>query len=275
MVPSALSEPPPAVPSRKATQDAAWNSFFARLLDFKRLHGHYDVPRDAEHASLFNWTAHQRSHLNTGRLRAERREYLLAAGFPGERRSVQKQAADRIWNRHFAELMAFHQQHGHFKIPYKDANYKFLWEWLNHMRRKKASGRLQPDREQRLEAAGFPWSGRTPKSLSPKDADARLKEIAQARWEKKFDELRTFHLAHGHFNVPEGLYRFRGSLNLSGWILRQRRNRKLGRLPPEQEQRLTALGFPWEPECPESSAHGDLAKKIPGAETSDAGLARL
>ena len=269
---------PPAAPSPKAWQDAAWASFFARLLEFKRQHGHFSVPtRGAEHKSLGWWATRQRTRLAAGTLAPERRERLAAAGFPGE--SGSQLAANRIWDRHFAELMAFHGQHGHFRIPRTDANYKLLWEWAHHMRRKKASGRLKPDRAQRLEAAGFPWSGWTPKSWlvapAPRRPAARMKEKVQARWEKKFNELRAFHQAHGHFHVPDSIYRFGGSLTLKGWILRQRRSRKLGWLPLEQEQRLTALGFPWEPEWPESSAHGDLAKKIPGTETSETGPARL
>lgn len=278
MIPPDQQMTPPVAPLLKARQKAAWTSFFTQLLEFHRQHGHYQVPKDAEHASLFYWTAHQRSHLHTGRLLAQRRKRLLAAGFPGEPSLLQKQAADHTWNRHFAELLAFQQQHGHFKIPYQDANYKLLREWVNHMRRKQAAGKLKPDRERRLQAAGFAWSGWTPKSRpvapTPMETAARRKEIIQARWEKQFDELRAFHQAHGHFHVPNGS-RFGGRLTLKGWVLRQRRCRKLGWLPPEHEQRLTALGFPWEPAGPENSAHGDLAKKIPGAETAAAGPAQL
>jgi len=270
MVPSALPEPP-AAPALSSRQKVAWESFFARLLEFKRQHGHFHVPDDAEHVALFYWTAHQRSHLKTGRLRADRRERLLAADFPGEPRALQRQAADRIWDRHFAELLAFYQHHGHFKIPCKDPHYKLLKEWVNHMRRKKASGTLKPDRAQRLEAAGFPWSGGSRRAApAPRDAATRLKEMAEVRWENKFAELRAFHLAHGHFNVPEGLFRFRG-LSLGSWVLRQRRHRKLGWLSRAQEQRLTALGFPWETEWPPAAVPVDPAKKSLAAETAAAG----
>ena len=274
---SSVLPPPSAAPLLKTRQDAAWESFFVRLLEFKRQHGHYHVPKDAEHASLFYWTGHQRSHLKTGRLRAERRERLLAAGFPGEPNFNQRQADDRIWDRHFVELMAFRRQQGHFQIPYKNANYKLLREWVNHMRRKKASGKLKPDRAQRLEAAGFLWSGMTRKFWlgAPRKPAAKLKEINNARWERRFAELRAFHLAHGHFHVPDGIYGVGGSFALKGWFMQQRHLRQRGRLLLEQEQRLKALGFPWEPEWPQASAHVGLAKKIPGAETFGAGTARL
>lgn len=131
MVPSVQPVPPFAAPLLKTGpwQDAAWESFFAQLLEFHRQHGHFSVPLDAEHKSLHYWAAHQRVHLKAGRILPERRARLQAAGFPGELRAVSRQADDRIWDRHFADLMEFFQQHGHFNVPRKNANYKSLVEW--------------------------------------------------------------------------------------------------------------------------------------------------
>ena len=240
--------PPALTKKRRAANDAAWEDSLAKLLEFHRQHGHFCVPSDAEHRALFYWTAHHRSHLNTGRLAPQRRERLLAAGFPGDPRFIQKQKEDRIWEQHLAELMAFHREHGHFKLPRTDPNYKLLVEWARHMRRKKAAGKLKPERQQRLDEIHFPWFTSTARGWnkpSPLKKSA-LQKPANTRWERLFAELRTFHEVHGHFQIPEGIYRRRGSFVLNGWIMEQRLRKLHGQLTLEQEQRLTALGFPWE-----------------------------
>ena len=66
-------------------------------------------------------------------------------------------------DRRFNQVMAFHRVHGHFRIPRDyvpapDVRPGLLLEWVNHQRRKQSAGRLKPDRERRLDAAGFDWS---------------------------------------------------------------------------------------------------------------------
>jgi hypothetical protein len=263
MVPPAQQVTPPVAQSYTAAQNALWETSFAQLVEFHRQHGQFCLAPDADHKALNYWSNHQRTLLNAGRLPPERRERLLALGFPGEPRAVQQQKDDCNWDRHFAELMAFHQQHGHFNVPGSDANCKFLKEWVNHMRRRKAAGKLKPERRQRLEAAGFAWfwgerrkpwlTGPAPKRRARKQGRKApaSKERSDAHWEQMFAQLRAFHLAHGHFNVPDALYRFRNTFALSEWVRRQCRFRLGGKLTMEQEQRLTALGFTWQLEWPE------------------------
>jgi len=238
---------PPAPKKRRAGNEAAWEAALAKLLEFHRQHGHFNVPGDAEHRALFYWAAHQRSHLNTGRLAPGRRERLRAAGFPGDPRFIQKKITNRIWEQHLAELMAFHREHGHFALPRKDPKYKLLVEWVRHMRRKKAAGTLKPERQQRLDEIHFPWFGSVRRGWLKPRAPKKFAspQLATARWERLFAELQTFHEVHGHFEVPEGIYRRRGSFILNSWVMEQRRRKLHGQLTLEQEQRLTALGFPW------------------------------
>ena len=256
MVPSVQPVPPSAAPLRKPSprQDAAWELSFARLLEFKRQHGHFAVPPDADHKLLHFWSDHQRTRLKAGRLLPERLARLQAVGFPGDIEAFSRQAANRIWDRHFAGLMEFHQQHGHFKVSKKDANYKSLAEWANHQRRQYYSGKLKPDRRQRLEAAGFPWClnmrrgpvGKVPDGVVPDGGAAAIDFPAgnglppASAWDEKYDDLVQFYQRFGHCYVPHP-WPEQPALGL--WVQTQRRNRLT--LAPGQTARLDAIHFIW------------------------------
>jgi hypothetical protein len=161
MVPSDQPVPVQAFPRPKAALDAAWESFFARLMEFKQQHGHFHIPgKKPEHKSLGWWAARQRTHTAAGTILPERLKRLQAAGFPGE--SLLDYFAAKSWNRtwdeHFAALMEFHRLNGHFDVPRDIGTHGRLREWVDHQRRKYYSGKLKPERRQKLEAAGFPWS---------------------------------------------------------------------------------------------------------------------
>jgi len=256
MVPPDQPVTSPVAPSYRAAQNAAWEGLFTQLLEFRRLHGHFWVPSDAEHKALYYWSGHQRAHLKAGRLGSERRKRLEAAGFPGQPYSGLEKKDDLIWERHFAELMVFHQQHGHFNVPRKDANYKFLVEWANHQRRKYCSGKLKPARRQRLEAARFPWSlnmRRGPMEMVLA-GDVPAGDIAAIDlltgndlppadpWDAKYEDLVRFHRRFGHSYVPHPWPEQPG---LGFWVCIQRQERAAGTLPPEHIARLDDIGFYW------------------------------
>ena len=218
---------PTKVPNaRKAANDAAWEYAFASLLEFHRRHGHFQVPKDVEHPHLHYWTAHQRVRLSNGTMPPKRRKRLQAAGFPGDPHSVQRQAGGRIWDRHFAKLMDFRRVHGHFSVPREIGKPGSLWEWVNAQRRKHNSSRLRPDRQQCLEAFGFPWS------------------VSKLKWETRFAELAARKKNFGHCHIPAG---WPENPALARWMNILRHGRKNGTLSTEWIARLDQLGFDWEP----------------------------
>ncbi len=218
---------PTKVPNaRKAANDAAWEYAVASLLEFHRRHGHFQVPKDVEHPHLHYWTAHQRVRLSNGTMPPKRRKRLQAAGFPGDPHSVQRQAGGRIWDRHFAKLMDFRRVHGHFSVPREIGKPGSLWEWVNAQRRKHNSSRLRPDRQQCLEAFGFPWS------------------VSKLKWETRFAELAARKKNFGHCHIPAG---WPENPALARWMNILRHGRKNGTLSTEWIARLDQLGFDWEP----------------------------
>jgi hypothetical protein len=236
MVPSAKPEPvqllPAKVPNaRKAATDAAWESAFASLLEFHRRHGHFHVPKDAEHPHLHYWTVLQRARLSKGAMSHKCRKRLQAAGFPDDPHLLQRRKDGLIWDRHFKKLMDFRRAHGHFDVPGTDANYKALKAWVTTQRGKYNVGRLRPDRHRCLEAFGFPWSA--------------VGSKWQSNWEARFAELAAYQKRFGHCRVPYG---WPENSVLARWVSTQRACRKSGKLLPERLARLDQLGFEWKPE---------------------------
>ena len=133
--------------------EQAWERRLAELVEFHRLHGHFNVPARDGHKQLYVWVNQQRYARHFGLIRADRQQRLEAVGF------VWHNAMSRwelTWNENFDRIIAFYQTHGHFHIPAGAASYN-LYIWANNQRLLKRFNRLRPDRQQRLAAAGFTW----------------------------------------------------------------------------------------------------------------------
>ena len=65
------------------------------------------------------------------------------------------------------------------------------------------------------------------------------------QWEMGFQELLAYNAECGHVSVPASCQRVSG-FNLGRWIQEQRRERRRGKLTPEQIERLEGLGFVWD-----------------------------
>lgn len=74
---------------------------------------------------------------------------------------------------------------------------------------------------------------------APRAADAE-------RWEQRFAQLTAFQTQHGHCRVTRA--ECAGDPGLFNWVVTQRQEQRRGRLLPEREARLTALGLQWSKE---------------------------
>ena len=139
------------------------------------------------------------------------------------------------WNQKFEELCDFKKEKGHCNVPYTN---DLLIHWVKRQRyqyKLKIEGRpstLTDERMEKLEKVGFVW-----------DAHASI-------WHERLQELKAFHLMHGHCNVPS---KFPSNPKLAVWTKCQRRQWKLYRdgksshMTPEREFELESLGFEFEP----------------------------
>jgi hypothetical protein len=206
-----------------ASQEAQWEKHFCDLLRFRRKHGHCDVSkRNQTVPGLYSWVAIQRAYKREGMLRPERERRLEEMGFCWDSISTRYYP---IWERWFAQLVEFHQAHGHFEIP-RHGPSGHLYIWANQQRHLQCLDVLRPQLRQRLEAIGFPW-------INPLD-------YSEQAWNRNFAKLVEFHRVNGRFRV-----KYREHTGLHTWITTQRILKRLGRLRPDREQRLEAAGFPW------------------------------
>ena len=125
-----------------------------------------------------------------------------------------------FWERRFGELLAFCEQHGHFRVRADRSETRALALWVaqQHTRWSK----LPPECLERLHQIEFPWTKRL------------------ALWVGQYLKLVDFWRQNGHCCVPESQNR---SLGL--WVQTQRANYHTRKLSTERQRNLQAIGFSW------------------------------
>ncbi|HRJ08029.1 MAG TPA: helicase associated domain-containing protein [Prosthecobacter sp.] len=135
---------------------------FQQLVEFKKEHGHTNVPqRSHRYAELATWVRNQRAAKAHNRLIiAERGRRLDEIGFVW--RLVERNA----WERMFDRLVEFKKLHGHCNVPQKGGGDKLLGKWVNTQRTHFKRGTLKPERVQQLKEVGFVWNTKVPRGES-------------------------------------------------------------------------------------------------------------
>ena len=200
-------------------QDEAWQEMFRQLEEFKKAHGHCNVPLHyEENPQLGVWVNTQRTAKAEGKLAPERERRLEDLGFVWR-------IQDEAWEEMFRQVEEFKEAHGHCNVPPHYEENPKLGVWVNTQRKSaKAEGQLVPERKRRLDELGFVWS------------------LQNFRWEEMFRQLEEFKKEHGHCRVP---WRYKKNPKLGRWVKTQRQAKAKKRLAPEREQRLKELGVVW------------------------------
>ena len=202
------------------SKDERWEVLFRKLEEFKKEHGHCNVPeRYKKHPKLGVWVNRQRMAKAEDKLIPERERRLEGLGF------VWSTSKDERWEEMFRKLEEFKEEHGHCSVPTVYKKHPKLGVWVVHQRVAKAEEKLTPERERRLKGLGLVWG-----------------ICRDERWEEMFRQLEEFQKEHGHNNVPE---RYKKHPKLGMWVMTQRMAKAGGKLNPERELRLDELGFVW------------------------------
>lgn len=198
-----------------------WDERYGQLLRYKELHGNCNVPRDwPENPRLSLWVKTQRKLYNNGRLTSKRYQLLREIGFLWN-------PHDQSWEEGFAALVAFRSLHGHCIVPDRYPSNQVLANWVKVQRRAKLKGEIDPFREQRLNQMNFIWD--------PFDV----------AWEKKFSQLEQYKRRYGNCDVPQS---YADNPPLGVWVQRQRMLATQEKLEISRIERLSDIGFEWEPE---------------------------
>ena len=139
-----------------------WDEMFAALVEFKKEHGHTNVPqRSRRYAELATWVKNQRLAEKMKRpVMIERRRRLDELGFRWLVNTPR-------WEDMFAKLVDFKQAKGHCVVPQNWREDRRLGKWVNTQRTQLKRGRLKPDRQRQLDEIGFVWDA-TPTIRNPR-----------------------------------------------------------------------------------------------------------
>lgn len=194
-----------------------WDEMFSDLVDFYKLHGHFNVPANwPPQPHLARWCAAQRRAKRENRLTAEHMSQMEEVGFAWN-------TNDGGWDSMFAKL-ADHMRPMHNGKRREVSASGELQRWMLTQRQAKKRGDLDATREKKLTSIGFEW------------------EPYSSRWETMLEELRQFQAKHGHCRVPAGWSK---NPVLANWVGVQRARKLKGKLSAERIEVLNSLGFAW------------------------------
>lgn len=213
-----------------------WEDKFLQLKMFHEMSGSCEPAKgatDQRTKLLRTWINDQRQLKRRGLLAPERILRLEGLGFRWIPRvgsefaapavSEKHPLATRTWDNMYSELAEFFRKSGHCDVTETWVGGPELAHWVVLQRELKASGRLENDRELKLNELGFSWA------------------LFDARWEQKFSALKAWleTTRRGRKVAPAPA--------LSRWIQTQRQHLNRGILPPVRKARLDAVGFKWTP----------------------------
>lgn len=208
----------------------------------------YDGPTDADgEISETEGTPAVSDKPVVGRLTDDRIRRLENLGFVWSLRDD--------WHKHFVELKAFKEEHGHCNVPARYTKNRRLGIWVSAQRQQyknlqvligpksRRLARLTQDRIDLLNELGFTWTIRSRDSLGES-------------WNQRFQDLKDFKDEFGHCNVPS---RYEPNPELGIWVGTQRTQYRLylnaketgdnslaaASMSDERVQQLEELGFVW------------------------------
>jgi len=197
---------------------------------YVRREGHAQVPQDwrEDGEGLGIWVAVQRRRYRQAKLSTDRQRRLTE--LPGWTWKIRSGTSRWPWDQSFSLLEAYVVREGHTRVPYSHMEDSYrLGAWVSGQRRARQRGQLSAERQQRLEELpGWTW-----------------KITSRWPWDQSFLLLKAYVRRYGHADVPR--VHLEGERKLGAWVSQQRRDKRLGQLSGERQQRLEGLpGWAWE-----------------------------
>eukprot|EP00548_Thalassiothrix_antarctica_P015819 CAMPEP_0194178538 /NCGR_PEP_ID=MMETSP0154-20130528/12102_1 /TAXON_ID=1049557 /ORGANISM="Thalassiothrix antarctica, Strain L6-D1" /LENGTH=221 /DNA_ID=CAMNT_0038893509 /DNA_START=42 /DNA_END=707 /DNA_ORIENTATION=- len=141
----------------------------------------------------------------------------------------EKTISSKKWDYMYLLLLEIQQQEVNCNVPlsYITKNGKKLGTWLERQRINRRNGKLNEDREHKLDNIGIIWDH-------------------TGSWESTYSLLLEFHQREGDCNVPPR-YVTQDGRKLGTWLTNQRSNHRKGKLSKERAQKLDKVGIVWDP----------------------------
>ena len=167
--------------------ETQWNTKFEEICEFKRIHGHSNVPIDyPPNPPLGIWTSLQRKYYHQVKhyqqQQSKNSKEMSASASPNKNFYMTPERIERLesiqfafkytdmqWDHQYKQLQQFYEMHGHVNVPRKYEPNPSLGNWIHWQRRQyqfrmdpnKSSSSLTDDRMERLNALGFEWTLQT------------------------------------------------------------------------------------------------------------------
>lgn len=189
-----------------------WSDRMRQLQDFKRDHGHLNVPRTyTKHAKLGSWVAKVRERYrhygpSSSQRIQERLQDLHDIGFIWD-------VLEHKWQQKFQQLIDFYELHGHVDVP---DGLSGLGPWVKEQRREfnkirlGEPSRLTPKHAMALNRIGLDWNRQ--RTVRKENQRVFMKRLQEWRDCTKIDDWQTFPSVH---SLP--------TQSLRNWVERQRK----------------------------------------------------
>ena len=203
--------------------DRIWENGFIEAKNYSKEYGNLSVPKNYRSKTDFPlgiWIQRQRSLYKNKKISDDRIKRLTDVGMNWNPDN---------WESRFNLVKQYYEEQGNINISQKEViQGVWLGKWILSQKKAMEEGKLTSEQIEMLKTLPMEEVGR-------KDN----------RWWSMYEEAKKYYLKFGHLNVPMDYLTSSGK-KLSDWIIRQRRNYKLGKMPLEHKEKLDDIGFVWD-----------------------------
>lgn len=203
--------------------DRIWENGFIEAKNYSEEYGNLSVPKNYRSNTDFPlgiWIQRQRSLYKNNKISDDRIKRLTDVGMNWNPDN---------WESRFKLVKQYYEEHGTINISQKEVvQGVWLGKWIVSQKKAMQEGKLTHEQKELLKTLPMEEVGR-------KDN----------RWWSMYEEAKKYYLKFGNLNIPMGYLTSSGK-KLSDWIIRQRRNYKLGKMPSEHKEKLDEIGFIWD-----------------------------
>ena len=203
--------------------DRIWENGFFEAKNYSEEYGNLSVPKNYRTKTDFPlgiWIQRQRSLYKNNKISEDRIKRLTDVGMNWNPDN---------WESRFNLVKQYYEEHGNINISQKEViQGVWLGKWIVSQKKAMKEGKLTHEQKEMLKTLPMEEVGR-------KDN----------RWWSMYEEAKKYYLNFGNLNIPMDYLTSNGK-KLSDWIIRQRRNYKLGKMPSEHKEKLDEIGFIWD-----------------------------
>ena len=200
-----------------------WENGFIEAKNYSEEYGNLSVPKNYRSNTDFPlgiWIQRQRSLYKSNKISEDRIKRLTDIGMNWNPDN---------WESRFNLVKQYYEEHGNINISQKEViQGVWLGKWIVSQKKAMQEGKLTNEQLDMLKTLPIEEVGR-------KDN----------LWWSMYEEAKKYYLKFGNLNIPMDYLTSNGK-KLSDWIIRQRRNFKLGKMPLEHKEKLDDIGFVWD-----------------------------